>query len=269
MELEQLKRLVEVVARLRSPVNGCPWDSVQTNMSIRRYLIEEAGEYLDALEAGDDYAVRDELGDLLLQIVLNAQIAQDEDRFSLEDVAKSEADKMVRRHPHVFGESDATTPEEYRRQWEEIKRTEKGYSERKSAIDGVPRSLPALARAQKKLSKAARAGFEWPSLGDAVAKVDEELAEVRQALAEGDKGAIAEELGDLLIAIAKICNLQELQAEEILHAAIRKFDRRFRKVEEMAASAGYSKLGDCPISRMMDSWKVAKAEEKDDASTRA
>lgn len=259
--MSELNRLIEVVARLRSPVNGCPWDSVQTNMSIRRYLIEEVGEYLDALEAGDDYAVKDELGDLLLQIVLNSQIAADEGRFNIQDVAKSEADKMIRRHPHVFGESSASTEEEYRRQWESIKHTEHGYRERKSAIDGVPRSVPALARAQKMLSKASRAGFEWPSVKEALGKVDEELAEVHEAVEKGDSDAISEELGDLLFAIVKVCGLQDIQAEEILQSAIGKFSRRFRAMETNLLAEGVENMLSLSIEQKIAAWKKAKESE--------
>lgn len=260
MAEDQLERLVEVVARLRSPVNGCPWDSVQTNMSIRRYLIEEAGEYLDALEAGDYDAVRDELGDILLQVVLNAQIAQDEGHFNIQDVARHEADKMIRRHPHVFGTSSASTEDELRRQWEDIKRTEKECAERKSAMDGVSRSVPALARAQKMLSRARGAGFEWPCFEDALAKVAEELGEVRQALANGDEAGVAAELGDLLFAIVKVCAWRDLHAEELLQAACAKFERRFRFVEARVPKNASGVLN-CDIGHLLELWKEAKAAE--------
>ena len=255
--MQELKRLIEVVARLRDPVKGCPWDSVQTNMSIRKYLIEEAGEYLDALEAGDDYAVRDELGDLLLQVVLNAQIAKDEGRFDLEDVARSEADKMVRRHPHVFGESNAHGEAELKAQWERIKHTEHGYDTRKSALDGVPRSVPGLQRAQKTASKSVRAGFKWPNAEGALGKVKEDLAEVEEAMRDGDHEHLADEIGDLLFATTVFCQAMDIQAEEAIHAAIAKYTKRFHALESIMAERGID-MKQCPIEEMVALWKEAK-----------
>lgn len=256
--MSELERLIEVVRRLRAPVGGCPWDSVQTNMSLRRFWTEELGEYLDALEEGNYDAVRDELGDLLLQVVLNAQICADEGRFTIEDVAKSEADKMVRRHPHVFGESTATTEAEFRRQWENIKHTEKGYSGRTSVLDGVPRSMPALARAHKMLSKTRQAGFEWDREEDALHKVDEELAEVHEALASGDEAHVEEELGDLLLAVVHLCRWHELQAEEVLQKAIAKYAARFRKTEEILKQETGRELSACTKQEMLQAWQKAK-----------
>ena len=255
--MEELKRLIEVVARLRDPEKGCPWDSVQTNMSIRRYLIEEAGEYLDALEAGDDYAVRDELGDLLLQVVLNAQIAKDEGRFDLEDVARSEADKMIRRHPHVFGESNAKGEAELKAQWERIKHTEHGYDARKSALDGVPRSVPGLQRAQKTASKSMRAGFKWPSPEGSLAKIREELAEVEDAFHNGTHEHLAEEIGDLLFATTVFCQIMDIQAEETIHAAIAKYTKRFHALETIMAERGID-IKQCSIDELVALWKEAK-----------
>jgi len=229
--MSEIERLIEVVARLRDPEKGCPWDSVQTNMSIRSYLVEEAGEYLDALEDGDYDAMRDELGDILLQVVLNAKIAEDEGHFNIEDVARSEADKMVRRHPHVFASSNARTEEEFRRQWDSIKSSEKGYDKRESAMDGIPRSVPGLARAQKMLSRASRAGFDWPDVQGVLDKVGEELGEVRQALAEGKQEHLSEELGDLLLAVVKLCHWNGIQAEEAMHASVKKYTERYRAME--------------------------------------
>ena len=257
--MSELERLIDVVRKLRDPVGGCPWDSVQTNMTLRRFWTEELGEYLDALEEGNYDAVRDELGDLLLQVVLNAQICADEGRFTIEDVAKSEADKMVRRHPHVFGESNATTEAEFRRQWETIKHSEKGYSKRTSVLDGVPRSMPALARAHKMLSKSRQAGFEWNQEADALAKVDEELAEVHAALASGNEAQIEEEIGDLLLAVTHLCRWHELQAEEVLQKAIAKYDGRFRKMEGILKEETGRDLASCSKEEMIDAWNKAKS----------
>ena len=168
--MSELERFKNVVAKLRDPETGCPWDKVQTMMSLRRYLIEEAGEYLDALEAGDFDAVKDEMGDLLMQVVLNCRIAEEEGKFTLEDVAKSEADKMIRRHPHVFQGVELKTEQDRIDSWDKIKKSEKDDG-RRSALDGVARSMPGLARAQKVLDKAGRVGFEWADFNGAMAKV--------------------------------------------------------------------------------------------------
>ena len=258
--MSELERFIEVVRRLRDPEKGCPWDSVQTNMSLRRFWVEELGEYLDALESGDYDGVRDELGDLLLQIVLNAQVCADEGHFTIEDVARSEADKMIRRHPHVFGESDASTETELRRQWETIKHTEKGYSQRSSVLDGVPRSMPALARAHKMLSKAKQAGFEWEDISGAVDKVSEEVKEVKAALAEDDAAHVEEELGDLLLAVTHLCRWRDLNAEEVLQKAIAKYDHRFRKMEETLKSQLGKTVSDCTKQELLEAWKNAKKE---------
>jgi len=223
--MDELARLIDVVKRLRDPQTGCPWDSVQTNRSIRRYLVEETGEYLDALEEENWDEVREELGDLLLQVVLNAQICQDEGRFNIQDVARGEADKMIRRHPHVFGTSLARTEEERRRQWDAIKNAEPGNLTRKSALDGVPRSMPALARAQKTLSKIERAGLPAPDFGE----LHSELTAVEAAPTPED---FSRHLGQVLFGLVALCRRHDVQAEEILQDAIRAFHHGFREHEE-------------------------------------
>ncbi len=214
--MSELDRLVEVVRRLRDPEKGCPWDSVQTNLSIRKYLVEETGEYLDALEAGDFEGMKEELGDILLQVVLNSRIAEQEGHFSIEDVARGEADKMVRRHPHVFGESDAHTESELRSQWERIKNGEGGHEERKRSIDGVPRSMPALARAHKLLAKAQRGGYQAPNAADEVNAMRENLAKLT---AENARDLLPK----LLFSLANLCRQYDCNSEELLQEAIRKF----------------------------------------------
>ena len=255
--MSEIERLIEVVARLRDPEKGCPWDSVQTNMSIRNYLVEEAGEYLDALEDGDFDAMRDELGDILLQVVLNAKIAEDEGHFNIEDVARSEADKMVRRHPHVFAVSKAKSEEELRKQWDSIKSSEKGYDKRDSAMDGIPRSIPGLARAQKMLSRASRAGFDWPDIKGALDKLDEEVAEAKQAIAEDNKEHLSEELGDLLLAVVKLCHWNNIQAEEAMHASVKKYARRYRAMEQELQSQGLNPAN-ATVAQKLAAWKTAK-----------
>lgn len=257
---DQVSRLLDIIARLRDPEHGCPWDRAQTHLSLRRFLLEETAEYLDAVEADDHEAMCDELGDILLQVVLNAQIAAESGLFTMADVARSEADKMLRRHPHVFAAEGTTAPASetaLRRQWDDIKKRERAGGQPRSALDGVPRNLPALARAQKTIAKAGQAGFEWPDFDAALAKVDEELAEVRAAAAGGDRDALAEELGDLLFTVVNLCRWQQLQAEDVLQDAIAKFRRRFTRLEKALADQGLS-----PATSTQDdlrqAWDAAK-----------
>ena len=249
--MSELERFKSVVAKLRDPETGCPWDRVQTMMSLRRYLIEEVGEYLDALEAGDFDAVKDEMGDLLMQVVLNCRIAEEEGKFTLEDVAKSEADKMIRRHPHVFQGVELKTEQERIDSWDKIKKNEKDDG-RRSALDGVARAMPGLSRAQKVLDKAGRVGFEWADFNGAMAKVEEELAEVKEAAAADDAKALEEELGDLLFTVVNLCRWKNLQAEEVIHGGIRKFVERFKKMESLIHVKGSTP------EEMMEAWRKAK-----------
>ena len=219
--MSELERLVEVVNRLRDPEKGCPWDSVQTNLSIRKYLVEEVGEYLDALESGDAEGMKEELGDILLQVVLNSRIAEQEGKFSLEEVARGEADKMVRRHPHVFGESTAHTESELRSQWERIKNGEGGHEERKRSIDGVPRSMPALARAHKLLAKAQRGGYQAPN-------ASEEAQTMVQTLMELSSENAQTLLPKLLFSLVNLCRQYDCNSEELLQEAIRKFIAEYK-----------------------------------------
>ncbi len=232
----ELERLIAVVAQLRNPHGGCPWDLAQTHDSIKRNLVEESAEFLDAVEERDLPEMREELGDLLLQVLLHSQIAQDTGEFTLEEVCREEADKLVRRHPHVFGDQHADTPAEALRLWNDAKRKEPGAQAiRKSVMDGVPRSMPALARCQKALSKAESQGFEWPALQFVLDKVSEEFGEVKEALAEGRRDHLHEELGDLLFIVAKLCHWLHFEAEEVTQAAANKFIRRFQSMEALAA----------------------------------
>ncbi|NMA39403.1 MAG: nucleoside triphosphate pyrophosphohydrolase [Lentisphaerae bacterium] len=262
--LDQFNRLVDIIARLRDPERGCPWDRVQTHHSLRRFLLEETAEYLDAVESGDHQAMCDELGDILLQVVLNAQIAAENGHFNMADVARSEADKMLRRHPHVFAPEEttaATSETALRRQWDDIKKREQAGRQPRSALDGVPRCLPALARAQKMLSKAGQAGFEWPDFDAALAKVDEELAEVRAAAASDDQDALAEELGDLLFTIVNLCRWQQLQAEDVLQDTIGKFRQRFTRLEKTLADQGLSSAT-ATREELQQAWEAAKMMEE-------
>src|SRR5580704_3600070 len=224
-------RLRDIVARLRSP-EGCPWDREQTHQSLKPHLVEECYELIDAIDAGDDKEMQEELGDLLLQVVLHAQMASEESRFNIDDVATVIADKLVNRHPHVFGETRLPDSAAVLRQWEVIKRTEK--QERRSVLDGVPKGLPALARAQKLQTKAARVGFDWNEAKGALAKVREELSEVESA----PENRLEEEVGDLLFAVVNFARKKELDAEQLLNQATAKFAARFQAMERLAEDRG-------------------------------
>lgn len=239
-----IDRLLAVVARLRDPVSGCDWDLAQTFGSLAPYAIEEGYEVADALGRGDVAAIKDELGDLLLQVVLNAQVAADMGAFGFDDVAAAIADKMVRRHPHVFGGASE------RPDWEAIKATERGAAS--SVLDGVALALPALMRAQKVQARAARVGFDWPDAAGPRAKIDEELAEVDAAASPAH---LRDEIGDVLFSVVNYARHVGVDAEAALRDATAKFDRRFRHVEARDAFAG----ADLPTLERL--WQDAKIEE--------
>jgi tetrapyrrole methylase family protein / MazG family protein len=259
-QTDYLHELVRIMARLRDP-GGCSWDREQTHESLVRYLVEETGEFLDALEDGDDAGMVDELGDLLLQIVFHARIAEEEGRFGIQDVARSECEKMLRRHPHVFGDAKADSPDAVVDQWERIKHQEKGKESRSSALDGVPRHLPALHRAQKVLDKVAKVGFRWPSLEGALAKVEEEWAELREALDADDQEAVGEELADMIFTLVNVGRMAGVRAEESMHAGLRKFEQRFRCLELLAASEGRA-TDDCTPDELAGYWQRATELER-------
>lgn len=248
-------RLCEIVAQLRAP-GGCPWDREQTHASLLPSLLEETYEVVGAVQAEDDANLREELGDLLLQVVMHAEIAREGGRFTVAEILTEVTEKLIRRHPHVFGESKAADSGAVLKQWEAIKREEK-----KGAgghiLDSLPAALPALMRAQKAQTKVARVHFDWADVSDVVAKVDEELAETKAALASGDAGQIAEELGDLLFAVVNLTRKNQLEAEVVLQAATDKFARRFAKLEEELAQNG-RKLGEVGLSELDEIWERVK-----------
>ena len=242
-------RLLAIMARLRDPKTGCEWDSVQTFETIAPYTIEEAYEVDDAIRRGDMAELKDELGDLLLQVVFHARMAEEAGEFDFDAVATAIADKMERRHPHLFGAADQGG----HHLWEQIKAEERGAKGHESALDGVASALPALIRAGKLQKRAARTGFDWPDPSGARAKIDEELAEVEAAAPDGR----AEEIGDLLFAVVNWARKLGVEAEEALRAANAKFERRFRAMEAEAGPA-FSTLD---LEAQEELWQRAKSAE--------
>jgi nucleoside triphosphate diphosphatase len=236
-----MQELVDLMARLRDPDRGCPWDLEQTFSSLARYTLEEAYEVVDCLEREDLPALKEELGDLLLQVVFHSQIAREQGAFDFEAVVRGICDKLVRRHPHVFGDVRVGGAEEQSRLWEDQKLREREAAG-KSVLDGLPRALPALPRAVKLGQRAAQLGFDWPSPDGARAKVGEELAELDAAARAGDQNEVAVELGDLLLAISSLARHLKVDPESALRAANGRFERRFRHVEERRRAAGAADL---------------------------
>jgi MazG family protein len=255
--------LLQLMARLRDPTNGCPWDREQTFATIAPFTIEEAYEVADAIDRNDPQQLRDELGDLLFQIVFHSRMAQERGWFDFAGVATSIHDKLVRRHPHVFAGAPVEGIESQTRNWEELKARERvdAASRQKSpdnsALADVPKALPALARAAKLGRRAARVGFDWQEPGQVRDKVIEELAEVDEALAASAPERVTEELGDLLFAIANWTLHLKIDPEEALRAANAKFERRFRHMESLAAAAG-TKLESLSPQAWEDLWRKAK-----------
>lgn len=231
--------LVDIMAKLRDPRDGCPWDIAQTFESIAPYTIEEAYEVAEAIAQGDRPALCEELGDLALQVVYHARMAEEEGAFTVADVLDAINAKMIRRHPHVFGDGVVRTAEEQTRNWEEVKAQERAAKAATdhSALDGVATALPALLRAQKIQSRAARVGFDWRAAEDVVPKIHEEMEEIREAVATGDPDRIEDEVGDLLFAAVNLARKLDIDAEGALRRATAKFEHRFRAMEETAGDA--------------------------------
>ncbi|MBQ2062440.1 MAG: nucleoside triphosphate pyrophosphohydrolase [Oscillospiraceae bacterium] len=246
--------LLEIIRLLRSE-DGCPWDKVQTHQSIRRGMLEEAYEAAEAIDRDDTAMLREELGDVLMQVVFHADLAADEGRFSMEDVCDETVKKLLYRHPHVFGNAHEDSPESVLVSWDKLKRTEKGQSTTADALDGVARSLPGLWRAEKLQKKAADAGFDWPDIHGALDKLDEETAELRRAVDNG--GDVADELGDVLFAAVKAGRFAGVDPEAAIASTCEKFIRRFRAVEEGAARQGRP-LKELSLDEMTALWDSAK-----------
>jgi len=254
--LNGVPRLREIVARLRAP-DGCPWDREQTHSSLRALLVEECHEVIDAIERSDDANLREELGDLLLHVVMHAQMAEERGAFDLEHVAAEICEKMIRRHPHVFGDSAASNSEEVLLQWDAIKRKEKGVDS--GVLDGVAASLPALLRAQTLQKKAARVGFDWPDAEPVFAKLGEETAEIREAVSVNDPAAIESEIGDLLFSAVNLARKLGVDAETALAGANKRFSARFRRIEETLRAQG-RRPEDAPLEELDRLWEQAKRE---------
>jgi MazG family protein len=258
--MQHTRRLLELMAQLRDPQRGCPWDLRQDFASVAPYTLEEAYEVADAIARRDFDDLRLELGDLLLQVVFHAQMAQEAGLFNFEDVAAGICDKLLRRHPHVFGDAVFETDAERAAAWEAAKAAERaGRGESGSGVlGGVAQALPALRRAQKLQQRAAQVGFDWPDLEPVLDKLDEELAELRQALDQGERAAVADELGDLLFVMANLARHLQVDAEDALRQGNAKFERRFAYIEQALKAAG-RRPQDCTLAQLDALWDAAKA----------
>ena len=255
MSDDRFERAMGIMRRLRGP-GGCPWDAEQSNDSLKRYLIEECYEVIEAIDKKDDSLLKEELGDLLLQPLFHAAIAEERGAFTMNDVLETLSDKLVRRHPHVFGDQEIRTSDEQVANWEKIKKEEKG-EERKSALSGVPPHMPALMQAQKITEKAARVGFDWEHADQVYAKVLEELRELEETMASRDQERMEAELGDLLFAIVNLGRFLSVNPEEALRKTINRFETRFSHIEETLHARGVN-LKDASLEEMEALWQEAK-----------
>ena len=257
---QPVARLLEIMRILRSP-GGCPWDREQNLQSLKKHLIEESYEVLDAIDSGDRTHLAEELGDLLLQVVFQAQICDEEGSFDFEDVVRALSKKLLRRHTHVFGDVKVTGSGAALKNWDAVKQTEKG-KKGKSAVEGIPRHLPALHRAQQIQKKVARIGFDWHDVDGVIQKIEEELGEVKAAISSGKSDSIREEIGDLLFAVVNLSRFLGHCAEEALDTTIRKFVRRFQAIEKRLHQQGRA-VTECSLEELDRIWnEVKKAERK-------
>ena len=270
-----ITRLLEIMAALRTPGTGCPWDLEQDFASITPYTIEESYEVVDAIERGDLTDLRDELGDLLLQVVFHARMAEEQGAFAFGDVVAAITRKLIRRHPHVFGSTRDLSPEEVKRLWDEIKAEEKAERKAERArmglspeaheagfLGGIPTALPALTRAQKLTAKAAKVGFDWPDATQVIDKIHEELNEVKEAASSKDRDRIEDEIGDLLFSVTNLARHFRIDPERALRRTNAKFERRFRVVEQAIEEQGRS-LDEASLDEMERHWVAAKLAERE------
>ena len=249
--------LLEIMAKLRGP-SGCPWDREQTHASLKRHLIEETHEVIDAIDREDWEHLSEELGDLLLQIVFHAQIAEEEGEFTIDDVLSGITSKLIRRHPHIFGGEEAETPDDVIVHWERIKRDEG----KTKLLSGIPQSLPALLHAYKIQKKAARVGFDWEARTDVLEKLDEEVEELKQACFTADQDHLEEEIGDVLFTVVNLARHFEIEPESALKRTLKKFKNRFEHIEEEAEKRGVH-LSDMSLQEKETLWQKAKEQEDD------
>jgi tetrapyrrole methylase family protein/MazG family protein len=252
---KELDRFIEIVARLRGP-GGCPWDREQTNKSILSCLLDEAYEFFEAVEENDTAKIREELGDLLLQVILHAQIAADDDRFTIEDVAREINEKLIRRHPHVFGTTEVSGSTEVVHNWEKIKKEEKK-EHRKYLVDDIPANLPALFRAEKMQRRVARVGFDWTDVNPVLDKVIEEFNEFKEALLSGNQDHAEEELGDIMFALVNVARHHKICAEDALRLTTKKFAKRFRYIEDHYNTTGKD-IHKATLEEMDRLWEESK-----------
>jgi tetrapyrrole methylase family protein/MazG family protein len=256
--MNNFQKLIDIMTKLRSE-NGCAWDKVQTHETLKPYLIEEAYEVIEAIDEKDPAKMKEELGDLLIQVVFHAQVAKDTGDFDINDVIEGICSKMISRHPHVFGDAKFDTPEEVVKQWHERKKEEGKL--RDSALEGVPKELPSLLRAHRLQSRAAKVGFDWEKVEDIFDKLDEELKELREALEKNNIKEIEDELGDLFFVLVNISRAVGVNSEEALRKTISKFISRFRHIEMKAAESD-RRLEDMSLAEMDALWDEAKKGEK-------
>jgi tetrapyrrole methylase family protein/MazG family protein len=252
----QTDRLIGIVRKLRSP-EGCPWDREQTHQSILSCFLDELYEFFETVEQNDYEHMKEELGDLLLQIVLHSQMASEQKKFDFNDVARDISDKLIRRHPHVFGSVEVSSTNEVITNWENIKKGEKGKEHRKYIVDDIPEALPALFRAEKVQRRVARVGFDWDDSSAAFDKVDEEIKEFREALAGGKHEHAFEELGDIIFALVNVARHHNISAEDALRNTTRKFIRRFKYIEDKLKENGYD-IHNCTLEQMDLYWEESK-----------
>ena len=259
---EQFDALVRLMERLRGE-GGCPWDREQTRQTLKPFLIEEAYEVVEAIDEGDPKQIMEELGDLLFQVVFHARIAAERREFTIGQVVAATTEKMVRRHPHVFGDSTASTAGEVLEQWEELKRKERNAAATThvSALDGVPRELPALLRAQRLQDKASRVGFDWPEISGVTAKIEEELGELKEAMQSAAPEAIEQELGDVLFSLVNLARFLNLNAEEALRKTMTRFTTRFQHMEE-ALQRDDRRFREVGLEEMERLWQQAKSQTR-------
>ncbi len=248
--MKEFERLLDIMKKLRAP-DGCPWDREQTIESLKPFLLEETYETLEAMDIGGD-TLKGELGDLLLQVVFQSIIMEEKGHFNIEDVSKGIADKLVRRHPHIFGDVEAKDSKEVLINWENIKKTEKEHQDRKSILDGIPKTFPPLLRALKLQNRAARVDFDWKEVDGALVKMEEELEEMREAFKGGDKKHLKEELGDVIFSLVNVARLADIDVVDALNSTNNKFDKRFRYIEDNC------NIEEADLDTMEKLWNEAK-----------